>query len=431
MDDQHKDASCHHATTSCTECQAEYGLCCICTQPGMWAHHAQIMRAVKEAQALPDLFGSPETHHKALQTSAHLDLPDIVFPTLVPSPLAPTSYLDRSVSFSPWLSGYGINSNLVNASLYGGGEVNPSLPTLSGHRVLGARSGTNSLRGIGLSWAGHSSQAKTPCPLPQFPPLSGTHLPGAAAAHANAGAGCNPMSQRHSVPASGASAPAALRVKRCHHSSPCRLCQSSAKCCICLAKLAYGPTRIRGGAPLPASPSDSSNDNFDDANSDDSDSSMSDTGDHTFRAPIPNLGDSPGEESASRDAMDALEEDEFWQHWPDTVRAGLTASPVPSLTMGSPGKDAGQVLMSQPHAELPLAMPSALTSQIPTLQPLIETSLQAPPRTPVAPRAAPLPYPPIRSRHASCAMRHHHASRVQSERGRSRDRHVDDSIPKL
>ena len=250
MDDQHEDPSCHHVTTSCKECEADHGLCCVCMQPGMRARYAKTMQAVRRAQALPDLFDSPETRHKALQTSAHLELPDILFPTLAPSPLAPAVYPDRSVSFSPRLTGNGIISNLVNTSLYGGGEADPSLPTLSGHRVLGVRSGTDSLRGVSLSRAGHSSRAKPPCPLPQLPPLSGTHLPGAAAAHPNAGAGRNPMSQRHSIPTSGAAVLAALRVKKCHHSSPCRSCRLDNKCCMCLSKLACSSARIRGGRPL-------------------------------------------------------------------------------------------------------------------------------------------------------------------------------------
>ena len=315
MDEQHKDPSCYHVTTSCTECEADHGLCCICTQPGMRAWHNEFMRAVKEAQALPDLFGSPETRHKALLTSAHLDLPDVIFPTLTPSPLAPATYPDRSVSFSPWLTsiGNGINSNLVNTSLYGGGEADPSLPPLSGQRVLDVRSGTDSLRGIGLSWAGHPSRAKPLYPLPPFPPLSGAHPPRAVAAHPSAGTGRNPMSQRHSVPTSSAAIPAAPRVKKCHHSSPCRLCQSNAKCCVCLDKLTRGPTRIRGGTPAPGSPSDESNDNFDNADDDSSTSSGSDDDNRTFRAPIPGLEDTPRGEAASRDAMEALEEEEFWQ----------------------------------------------------------------------------------------------------------------------
>ena len=133
----------------------------------MQARYAKTMQAVKRAQALPNLFDSPETWHKALQTSAHLELPDIIFPTLAPSPLAPMAYPDRSVSFSPQLTSSGIISNLAHTSLYGGGEADPSLPTLSGHRVLGIRSGTDSLHGVGLSRAGHSSKAKPPCPLPR------------------------------------------------------------------------------------------------------------------------------------------------------------------------------------------------------------------------------------------------------------------------
>ena len=76
-------------------------------------------------------------------------------------------------------------------------------------------------------------------------------------------------------------------------------------------------------------------------------------------------------------------------------------------------------------------MPGALTSQVPTSQPLIEASLQAPPRTPAVPKAALPPYPPIHSCHTSRTARHHHASRIRSERGRSRERHVDDLVPKL
>ena len=435
MDDQHKDPSCHHVTTLCTECEADHGLCCICTQPGMRAHHNEFMRAVKVAQALPDLFGSPETWHKALLTSAHLDLPDIVFPTLAPSPLAPAFYPDCSISFSPRLAGIGngINSNLVNTSLYGGGEANPSLPTLSGQRVLDVCSGTDSLRGVGLSWAGHTSKAKPPYSLPPFPPLSGAYPPRAVAAHPNAGVGRNPMSQRHSVPTSGAATPAAPRVKKCHHSSPCWLCQLNMKCCVCLDKLTCGPTRIRGGAPALGSPSDDSNNNFDDADDSSSTSSGSDDDNCTFRAPIPGLEDTPRGEAASRDAMEALEEEEFWQRRPDVLWTSLSSSPVPSLSTGSPSKDKGQVPTSQPHAELPLPMPSAGGSHatpVPTSQPSVETGLQAPPCTPAPPRTALPPYPPARSRRVS-RTQSHHTSCVRSERGRSRDRHKDNTIPKL
>ena len=78
------------------------------------------MQLVKEAQALPDLFGTPETHHKALQASSCLSLPDVVFPTLAPSPLAPAIYPDRSVSFSPQLAdiGIGINTDLAYTPLH-------------------------------------------------------------------------------------------------------------------------------------------------------------------------------------------------------------------------------------------------------------------------------------------------------------------------
>ena len=354
------------------------------------------MQAVRRAQALPDLFDSPETRHKALQTSAHLELPDIIFPTLTPSPLAPATYLDRSISFSPRLAGNGIISNLVSTSLYGGGEADPSLPTLSGHRVLGVRSGTDSLRGVGLSRAGHSSKAKPPCPLPQFPPLSGIHLPGAVAAHPNAGAGRNPMSQRHSTPASGAAVLAAPRVKKCHHSSPCQSCHLYSKCCVCLSKLACSSARIRGGAPSPGSPSDESNDNFDDAaTNDDSDSSYEEGDDNrTFRAPIPTLGDTPGEEAASRNIMEALKEEEFWQRRPDTIRTNLSSSPVPSLSAASPGKEPRQVVTSQPHTELPMVVPSGSATSVPTSQPSVETCIQAPPRTPATSKSALPPYPP-------------------------------------
>ena len=141
MDNQHEDTSCCHAMNTCPECQAEYGLCCKCTLPGMRAHSERTMQAVKEAQALPDLFGTPETRHKALQTSSFLALPDIVFPTLAPSPLVPVAYPDRSVSFSPQLAGTGINTDLTYTSLYGGGGADPSLPALGSQRVLGIRSG--------------------------------------------------------------------------------------------------------------------------------------------------------------------------------------------------------------------------------------------------------------------------------------------------
>ena len=207
------------------------------------------------------------------------------------------------------------------------------------------------------------------------------------------------MSQRHSIPTSGAAVPAALRVKKCHHLSPCRSCQLNAKCCICLDKLACGSARIRGGAPSPRSPSDESNDNFDDAG-DDSDSSSENGGDdHTFRAPIPSLGDTPREEAASRNDMEALEEDGFWQRCPDTIRTNLSTSPVPSHPAASPSRELSQVVTSQPHTELPLAIPSGSGTQVPTSQPSIEASLQAPPRTPATPRTALLPYLPVRSRH--------------------------------
>ena len=359
----------------------------------MRAHSERTMQAVKEAQALPDLFGTPETRHKALQTSSFLALPDIVFPTLAPSPLVPVAYPDRSVSFSPQLAGTGINTDLAHTSLYGGRGADPSLPTLGSQRVLGVRSGTDSLCGVGLSRAGHSSQTGPPYPLPQFPPLSGTHLPGAAAAHPNVGAGRNLMSQRHSVPAPRAAVSAAPRAKRCHHLLPCCSCQSNSKCCVCLDRLGPGLIRIQGGAPSPASPSEESNDSYDDADDDD-DSSTDDTGDHTFRAPIPSLRDTPGEEAAANAAMEALEEEEFWQCRPDTVQASLNVSPVPSLTSNPSERGSGRVPTSQPNAEVPLTLPGAFSGQVPTSQPSVEASLQQPPRTPATSRAAVLPYPP-------------------------------------
>ena len=209
------------------------------------------------------------------------------------------------------------------------------------------------------------------------------------------------MSQRHSVPVPRAAVSTALRAKKCHHSLPCRSCQSNFKCCVCLDRLGSSPVRIRGGASSPASPSEESNDNYDDANNND-DSSTDDTGDHTFRAPVLSLGDTPGEEVAANTAMEALKEEEFWQRPPDTVRTSLTNSPVPSLTSNPSERGSGRIPTSQPNAEVPLALPGAFSSQVPTSQPSVEADLQQPPCTPAASRAAVPPYPPIWSHHASC-----------------------------
>ena len=145
---------------------------------------------------------------------------------------------------------------------------------------------------------------------------------------------------------------------------------------------------------------------------------------------MPSLGDTPGEEAASRNIMEALEEEEFWQRRPDTIRANLSPSPVPSLSAVSPGKELGQVVTSQPHTELPMIVPGGLATPVLTSQPSVETGLQAPPCTPATPKTALPPYPPPHSRQVSRAQRHH-SSRVRSERGRSRDRHVDNSIPRI